>query len=117
MQDTQSLSIPSSSKIKILLIDDDEDEYVLVTNLLLSESAPFELIWAERLERGMESLAANRVDIVLLDLFLPDSRGLESFGLLKARQPNVPIVILSGLEDEESALEAVQKGAQDFLVK
>ncbi|MGA1841122.1 MAG: PAS domain S-box protein [bacterium] len=71
----------------------------------------------DRLSTGLELLAAESFDIVLLDLFLPDSFGFETFTRIRSQVPSVPIIILSGLEDELMAIKAVQEGAQDYLFK
>jgi two-component system, cell cycle response regulator len=104
-------------KIKVLVIEDDEAEYVLVNELLEGQASSFEIQWADSLGKGISFLTENKMDVVLLDLFLPDSQGLETFARLRTRFPEMPIVILSGHDDEGSALEAVRKGAHDFLVK
>ncbi len=104
-------------RAKILLIDDDESEFYLVNELLSDKKTLFELKWVESLALGIEHLSKEHVDVIVLDLFLADSKGLETFNLLKSRVKDVPIVIMSGLDDEKSAVEAIQLGAQDFLVK
>jgi PAS domain S-box-containing protein len=72
---------------------------------------------SERLETGLETLRGRTFDLVLLDLGLPDSQGLDTFQRLHEEFPSMPVVVLSGLMDERMALEAVQAGAQDYLVK
>ena len=66
---------------------------------------------------GPGKLGRGEIDLVLLDLGLPDSRGLETFVRAYAHAPQVPFVVLTGLDDETLALTAVRKGAQDYLVK
>lgn len=102
---------------KVLLIDDDEAEFHLVSELLSDKKQQFQLVWVDNLKKGIEHINAEKVDVVLLDLFLGDSRGLETFKRMKELVKNTPIVILSGLDDEQSAVDAIQQGAQDFLVK
>lgn len=104
-------------KIKVLVIEDDEEEFILVNELLKGTDSDFEMKWANTLAKGLTFLSEHPIDLVLLDLVLPDSRGLETFTRLRSRYPNVPIVILSGHDDEKFALEAVRSGAHDFLVK
>lgn len=72
---------------------------------------------ATRLAEGIARLGVEGFDLVLLDLTLPDSRGLETFLYLRRNAPELPIIVLSGLEDEELALRAVREGAQDYLFK
>ncbi len=101
----------------VLMIDDDEAEFVLVSEMLRDKEAFFNLIWVDNLQKAFEHLQKEKVDVILLDLFIRESRGLETFKNLKTVVRDIPIVILSGLDDERSALEAIQQGAQDFLVK
>jgi PAS domain S-box-containing protein len=77
----------------------------------------FSLATAQRLHEGLELLAARAFDVVLLDLSLPDSRGLKSFVRTYAAAPHTPIIVLTGHDDEQLAVEAVREGAQDYLVK
>src|SRR5258706_3541380 len=65
----------------------------------------------------MERLAFDSIGLLLSDLFLPDSQGLETFAQLHARAPHVPIIVLSGLNDTTVAVQAVHEGAQDYLIK
>ena len=114
-------------KIKVLLIEDDPSDLYLIEKMLaqplggagLAEGADnsFALEHADNLSEGLDSLSKTGFDVVLLDLGLPDSRGLETFTKIHARAPRVPIVVLSGLDDKSLAINAVQNGAQDYLVK
>ena len=104
--------------IEILLIEDNPGDARLIGEMLVeTRSALFELKWADRLSSGLEYLEAGGFDVVLLDLSLPDSFGLNTLAKVHAQAPQVPIVVLSGLDDEEMAIKAVRKGAQDYLVK
>ena len=80
-------------------------------------AAPFKLHRAERLSRALEHLSGGETGLVLLDLSLPDSMGLETFARVYAHSPTVPIIVLTGNDDQTVALSAVKGGAQDFLVK
>jgi len=80
-------------------------------------ATPFRLHCAERLSQGLEQLAAGEMGLVLLDLSLPDSFGLETFTKVYAHSPTVPIIVLTGNDDQMLALSAVKGGAQDYLVK
>jgi two-component system, cell cycle sensor histidine kinase and response regulator CckA len=82
-----------------------------------SKSVLFQLTYVEYLSEALQQLAVERFDVVLLDLSLPDSLGLETFTMLRAQALAVPVVVLTGLNDETLALEAVKEGAQDYLVK
>ncbi len=102
----------------ILLIEDDPDDVLLIREAL-SENGNFryQLQHEDCLSDGLDQLARNHLDVGLLDLNLPDSRGLETLTQFIQRAPALPLVVLSGLEDEELAIEAVRQGAQDYLVK
>src|SRR3954451_24968524 len=78
---------------------------------------PFTLHYVDRLAKGLEHLAAGETGLVLLDLSLPDSFGLETFAKGYAHSPMVPIIVLTGNDDQTIALSAVKGGAQDYLVK
>jgi diguanylate cyclase (GGDEF)-like protein len=79
--------------------------------------APFKLHYVDRLSSGLEYLAGGETGLVLLDLSLPDSYGLETFSRVYAHSPTVPIIVLTGNDDQNTALSAVKGGAQDYLVK
>jgi len=103
--------------INVLLIEDNPaDARQVVINLGNFTSVQFHVQHASDLKEGI-ALLKNNIDIVLLDLELPGSHGLETFTTLRKYSAEIPIVILSGLEDESIAIEAVQLGAQDYLVK
>jgi PAS domain S-box-containing protein len=104
--------------INVLLIEDDPDDQCLV-NDYLREARPdeFSVQSAGVLSEGLNRLSAGGIDVILLDLFLPDSTGFETFVQTHFNFSRVPIVILTGLDDEEVARRAVRAGAQDYLVK
>ncbi len=102
----------------VLLIEDNETDAVLIREILAeAEGAIFDLEWADRLSAGLERLDKGGVDVILLDLGLPDSQGLETLSRANAQAPEVPIVVLTSLADEMLGVEAVRRGAQDYLVK
>ena len=107
--------------IKVLLIEDSPGDAGLIANMLdegRAKGLAFELTWAEDLPSGVERLRTAGADVVLLDLGLPGSSGLETLQRLFAHGRKVPtLVVLSGLTDEEVAVQALQSGAQDYLVK
>ncbi len=103
-----------------LLIEDNPGDARLIREVLREADTghgAVELRHADHLTRGLEQLAGDGVDVVLLDLSLPDSQGLATFVTVHAAAPTVPVVVLSGLDDEGIAVRAVQEGAQDYLVK
>jgi signal transduction histidine kinase len=104
--------------IKVLLIEDNPGDTRLIKEMLAeARGACFELECADRLSSGLACLAQGRIDVVLLDLGLPDSRGLGTLVKVQAEVLTVPVVVLTGLDDEALAVEAVKEGAQDYLVK
>jgi len=108
----------AENRINILLVEDDPEDVWVMRNLLGDRwDAPFQLAHVELLSAAIERCAEQRFDVVLLDLSLPDSRGLETFFAMHAHAGDVPIVVLSGHADQQSAVKAVQAGAQDYLVK
>jgi serine phosphatase RsbU (regulator of sigma subunit) len=104
--------------IKVLLIEDNRGDVRLIADFLAEVSGLcFEVESADRLAVGLARLGQPGIDIILLDLSLPDSRGLDTFLRVHSLVPRLPIVLLSGLDDETLAIKAVQKGAEDYLVK
>jgi diguanylate cyclase (GGDEF)-like protein len=102
----------------VLLIEDNPGDARLIREMLDEEPAqPFRLTHADRLSAGIEQLAHKHTDLVLLDLSLPDSSGIDTFAKVYAHSPKVPIIVLSGNDDQQLALYAVKSGAQDYLVK
>ena len=107
-----------NSGVRILLVEDNQDyAYVLMTRFATIKSPVFNIEHVEVLQAGIELSAKEKFDAILLDLTLPDSRGLDTFLRMHAHAPATPIVVLTGVEDETMGLEAVRRGAQDFLAK
>lgn len=104
--------------IKILLIEDDIGEADLIQEMLFeTNNVSFKLTYLDRLKLAMNKLDNNTFDLILLDLNLPDSYGLETLIKLNKKVPELPIIVFTGLEDEEMGIKAVKEGAQDYLVK
>ena len=102
----------------ILLIEDNPVDAQLTKDILAEESADqFDLSQVDQMSEAIRRLRNERFDVVLLDLSLPDANGLETVHQIQVTTPNVPIVVLSGFDDKALALQAVQNGAQDYLVK
>jgi phosphoserine phosphatase RsbU/P len=105
-------------RVRILLVEDDPDDVSVIRNLLGDRwDGPYELVQLELLSATLELCAQDAFDVILLDLTLPDSKGLETFFAMHAGAKEVPIVVLTGYNDETTAVKAVQAGAQDYLVK
>jgi DNA-binding response OmpR family regulator len=108
----------NNKPIKVLLIEDNIGDYQLILRMLdKSETNKFELIHVSRLNAGLKLLQNDIFDVILLDLGLPDCQGLESFQVTLKKHPSIPIIILTGLANEETGINAIKYGAQDYLVK
>ena len=108
----------SHKRTKILLIEDSPGDARLIQEVLSeAPSVPHELECVDRLSKGLERLAVGDIDLLLLDLGLPDSQGLDTVSKVCAQAPAVPIVVLTGLYDETLGIEALRLGAQDYLLK
>lgn len=113
-----SATMAKEKQINVLLIEDSPTDTLLIHELL--RNAPheyFHIITAPTLALGLETLSHGGVDVILLDLGLPDSEGLDTFRSVRERASPLPIVVLTVSDDEELGREAVQKGAQRFLIK
>jgi signal transduction histidine kinase len=103
---------------KILLIEDNAADARLVSEMLKESSfLRFKLVHRVRLEEAIKCLREASFDVLLLDLSLPDSHGIDSFNSICTQDQTVPIIVLTGLDDEELAMKLVRAGAQDYLVK
>lgn len=102
--------------IKLLLIEDNSADARLVQEELSSEIS-FDITTIGSLSEAILKIRDINIDVILLDLDLPDSNGINTFIKLYEHANNIPIVILSGIKDENLALKAVSQGAQDYLVK
>ena len=108
----------SADQIKILIIDDDPGDVELVREILLQpEGEPVQLEAAGSLRAGFERLSQGNIDLVLLDLGLPDSKGMATVVKTYSEYPEIPIVVLTGHEDQALGAQALQSGAQDYLSK
>ncbi|MBN2475499.1 MAG: SpoIIE family protein phosphatase [Pirellulales bacterium] len=107
-----------SQKVRILLVEDDPDDVWVMRSLLGDRwDGPFELVHVEMLSFALRRCNEELFDVILLDLALPDSQGLGTFITMHAHAGGIPIVVLSGYDDEMTAMKAVQAGAEDYLVK
>lgn len=107
-----------SKFLKILLVEDNPGDADLIQEMLpTDDESGFRVHCVSRLSEAVSHLKEEEVDLALLDLDLPDSQGLETVRLAHAAAPKMPIVVLTGNQDEQLGIAAVQGGAQDFLVK
>src|SRR5688572_19254217 len=108
----------SEQPLCILIVEDNPPDQFLVENMLRVSSINAGPIYtADRISEACSLLEQHPVDLVLLDLSLPDSAGLESFLRIKPLVQHIPVIILSGLADSALVFETLQQGAQDYLVK
>lgn len=108
----------TNEPINILLIEDSPLDAGLIMEMLHKvKNFSFNLKHVTRLSTGLACLAEGGVDLVLLDLLLPDSLGLDTFDKIFAKAPDLPIIILPIVEDERLSMKAVENGAQDYLFK
>jgi serine phosphatase RsbU (regulator of sigma subunit) len=107
-----SLSFP----IQLLLVEDDLGDALLVESLLAGVAPNVDVMRVERLQEAQEMLPGG-IDCVLLDLGLPDAMGLEAVERLRAAAPDAAIVVLTGYHDEQRGVDALSRGAEDYLVK
>ena len=107
----------SDQAAHVMLIEDNPGDADLVRLRLVEGKTPVQVVCYQRLADGLASLTDTSPSLILLDLNLPDSHGSETFRKVLEKAPDVPVVILSGQEDEALAVKAVHQGVQDYLVK
>jgi two-component system sensor histidine kinase UhpB len=106
------------SVIKILLIEDDPNDALLMRRMLeRDDPRRFYIKHCDRLSHGIEILNSQEFDVMLLDLELPDSFGMGTIEWARTHADQLPIIVLTGMEDERIAMEALKAGAQDYLIK
>jgi PAS domain S-box-containing protein len=110
--------IMENRRIEVLLIEDSTDDAELIKRKLeRSTNTKFQVMLAYKLGDGLEQAEKNPPDLIISDLGLPDSHGLDTVTKILLAIPHIPVVVLSGFDDEAIAIKAVQSGAQDYLVK
>ena len=104
--------------ITVLLIEDNPGDAELLQELLAEvQQISFQVTWMDTLSTGLQYMADHKIDLLLLDLTLPDSEGLNTLVKAQTQAPYLPVVVLTGCDDEEQAVKAMREGAQDYLVK
>src|SRR5262245_59984721 len=104
--------------LRVLLIEDNPDDAELLRETLAERRGErVALVAVETLGEAMAQLDRAAVDLLLLDLSLPDSQGLETVTRMRAHAPRVPIIVLTGLDDDALGVQAIHAGAQDYLAK
>ncbi|MBI4860867.1 MAG: response regulator, partial [Candidatus Riflebacteria bacterium] len=107
----------SEEILSTLLVEDDEADACLLMETVLGPPAQSHVVHVRRLSDAVDAAGRQRFDVVLLDLSLPDTRGLGTVVRARAAMPALPIIVLTGNHDEQTGLEALRVGAQDYLVK
>ena len=100
----------------VLVIEDSEGDQAILSHLLTKKSA-CTCVFAERLSEGIQRINNTAFDIILLDLNLPDSQEMQGLDDIRSHAPHIPVIVLTGLDDEQNGYRAVQHGAQDYLAK
>lgn len=105
-------------KLSILLVEDNRADLVLIREYLAEQQTfSYDLLSAGMLESALELLTRREFDVVLLDLSLPDSSGVDTVRRMVTGFPDIAVIVLTGLRDEKTALQCVRYGAQDYLEK
>ena len=107
----------SDQAIRVLLVEDSPSDALLIEQELAETPGLYHLTHVERVDEALANLRKQQFDAVLTDLNLPDSSGFNSFQRLQAESPDLPIVVLTGSDDEAAGIEAIRLGAQDYLTK
>jgi CheY-like chemotaxis protein len=113
----------SAHSLKILLVEDNKSDAMLIQEMLSEATrdsvyhAQYELIRKEFLRNAIDYLVENKVDVILLDLSLPDSKGQDTVRKMLETEKNTPVIVLTGLDDETITMQALQNGVQDYINK
>src|SRR5204862_3801746 len=105
--------------LKILVVEDNAELAQLIAHTMLrhGQGPLFHSVCVGSIDQSLERLRVRDIDAVILDLNLPDSHGLQSLRAIRNQNPELPIVVLTAIEDESAALQALREGAQDYLLK
>jgi CheY-like chemotaxis protein len=104
-------------RLSVLLVEDDRADALLVEELIAEAAVDVDFAWMPSISDAERNLAAHRPDCVLLDLNLPDANGIDALERISKSDPSIPVIVLTGLNDEHFGVSAVASGAQDYLVK
>jgi signal transduction histidine kinase len=117
MSSTAESPAVTGQPINILIVEDDPGDVKLVRRLLVESARQYRVGVVGEMSAAIEYLRRDTADVVLLDMGLPDSNGVDTVLKVHTEFPDTPIVVLTGLDDEETGINAVRLGAQDYLVK
>ena len=105
-------------KVNVLLIEDDLVDVRIIQEIIQRNTeVEINLINTDNVAQGLKHLTTHHISVILLDLNLPDSKGLHTFTQIHHHSPQTPIIIMSGFADKEVIYKALQQGAQDYLIK
>ncbi|MBJ7466879.1 MAG: SpoIIE family protein phosphatase [Mycolicibacterium sp.] len=104
-------------RLSLLLVEDDRADALLVEELIADAAGEFDFVWSQTVSEAARCLTEQRPDCILLDLNLPDSTGMDAVHRLGGLDNTIPIIVLTGYNDEPFGVSAVSSGAQDYLVK
>jgi CheY-like chemotaxis protein len=116
-QDIPAVVAAAAERLSVLLVEDDRADALLVEELIADAAVDIDFAWTRSISDAEQELARRRPDCVLLDLNLPDADGIGALERIGKRHPAIPVVVLTGLNDEHFGVSAVASGAQDYLVK
>ncbi len=104
--------------VNIVLIEDNPGDARFIEEMLRDfEDFNYKLRWAEKLSEGLDILSESKADMILLDLMLPDSQEIETLRVVLDHSPDVPIIVMTALNDVRLGITAVKEGARDYFVK
>jgi two-component system cell cycle response regulator len=103
--------------IQVLMIADNKNDIHLIKEFLSESDLAIKLECIDRIEKGLTALNQEDNDVVLLDIGLPGSQGLKALGRVSGKAPHIPIIVLTGYDDQGLGIESISKGAQDYLIK
>ena len=111
-------NLKQKQSLNTLLVEDNPGDAFIIKQLLQYQSSlNFQVTHCSRFSLAIEQLNQEKIDVILLDLGLPDSQGFETISQMIEIAPNIPVIVLTGRDDDDFSVEVVQKGAQDYLVK
>lgn len=112
-------TINQIENLRVLLIEDNPDDAHYIEEALSAKDSfqSVKVVWAKRLLEGLKKLSTSTFDVILLDLTLPDGFLTDSISRILSHNPNLPIIVLTGLDDKDTVIAALKNGAQDYLIK
>jgi len=103
--------------MRVLMIADNEADILLIKDFLSGSDLAVNLECTDRIEKGLTVLSEEDIDVVLLEIGLSGSQGLDALGRVSGKAPHIPIIVLTGYDDQRLGIESISKGAQDYLIK